>query len=275
MKKVNKAVWIILLILNMAILPIFGCGDDNHDEPAVIPPATGGEPQLGALLAILGAFVGELIHEWSQQGDECTDRDGDGYGDPASPLCLHSSFDCDDWNASVHPGASENCENGIDDDCDAHIDHDDSECEGSSSICEFDCLKRYWPEVYDCNEALRDCLITYGEEHEYRCYDERDDCGIAINNKYYPCLEACPCWPSYDACLDTCHDADCYRQCRAYYGACLGVDYEEIHTCSRECAEGYDCFDCLDYCDDHWPDCVNCYCDCLNEQDACTIGCVP
>ena len=38
--------------------------------------------------------------------------------------------DCKDWYASVHPGRSEVCGNGLDDDCDGDADWDDIECEG-------------------------------------------------------------------------------------------------------------------------------------------------
>lgn len=61
------------------------------------------------------------------------DADGDGYGDAAFPLpsCVvlsgyvANSDDCDDANASVHPGATETC-NAIDDDCDGSTDPSDS-----------------------------------------------------------------------------------------------------------------------------------------------------
>ncbi len=57
------------------------------------------------------------------------DADGDGYGDPESPVLSCSepagyvvnALDCDDTNASVYPGATEIC-NGIDDNCDGEID---------------------------------------------------------------------------------------------------------------------------------------------------------
>jgi hypothetical protein len=59
------------------------------------------------------------------------DNDGDGHGDPlrvrwaCAPDAGESTsgFDCDDTNASVAPGAAEQC-NGIDDDCDGVIDED-------------------------------------------------------------------------------------------------------------------------------------------------------
>jgi len=49
--------------------------------------------------------------------DECTDRDGDGYGSPASRVCPHTELDCDDTDPDVHPGRKEIEDNGIDDDC--------------------------------------------------------------------------------------------------------------------------------------------------------------
>jgi hypothetical protein len=48
----------------------------------------------------------------------CTDSDGDGYaieGGACGPV------DCDDGDASIHPGVSELC-NGVDDDCDGFVD---------------------------------------------------------------------------------------------------------------------------------------------------------
>ena len=59
------------------------------------------------------------------------DADGDGYGDPDRSLsaCLAPSgavaddTDCDDGDASVHPGATESC-NELDDDCDGEVDED-------------------------------------------------------------------------------------------------------------------------------------------------------
>lgn len=63
-----------------------------------------------------------------------TDGDGDGYGD--GPAC--ATLDCDDNNASIHPGATELC-NNVNDDCDASIDEGwDIDADGWTT-CEDDC----------------------------------------------------------------------------------------------------------------------------------------
>ncbi len=59
----------------------------------------------------------------------CEDGDGDGYGDPGSSQCEHTQTDCDDGDPEVHPGATELCDDGVDNDCDGQTDLDDSQCE--------------------------------------------------------------------------------------------------------------------------------------------------
>jgi hypothetical protein len=58
------------------------------------------------------------------------DADGDGYGDPSSPVVtcdppsgwVTDGTDCDDQDADIHPGAEEICADHLDNDCDGFAD---------------------------------------------------------------------------------------------------------------------------------------------------------
>lgn len=70
-----------------------------------------------------GAFAAyySKVATWLGPGTSCTDNDGDGY-------CT-SEGDCNDNNAAVHPGASEVCGDGLDNDCDGLTDSSDPSCQ--------------------------------------------------------------------------------------------------------------------------------------------------
>jgi hypothetical protein len=92
------------------------------------------------------------------------DADEDGFGDVATEALecaapvgfVANADDCDDADASVHPDATENCDNTVDDDCDGlapdTIDHDD---DGSySDVC---------PGGTDCDESDPDVHLGGAE----------------------------------------------------------------------------------------------------------------
>ena len=67
----------------------------------------------------------------------CYDADKDGFGNPGGP-CLTATEkplgyadnddDCNDNDKDIHPGASEICDDGIDNDCDGKVDSQDEDC---------------------------------------------------------------------------------------------------------------------------------------------------
>jgi len=60
-----------------------------------------------------------------QQPPPCTDADGDGYYLEAT---CGTPADCNDNDATVHPGAPEICNDGKDNDCDGLVDCADPDC---------------------------------------------------------------------------------------------------------------------------------------------------
>ena len=73
------------------------------------------------------------------------DTDGDGYGDTPVTDCkqptgtVPEGGDCDDADASVHPGADEVCDDEIDNDCDGLVDSEDDGCIPTKFIWEGGC----------------------------------------------------------------------------------------------------------------------------------------
>jgi len=85
----------------------------------------------------------------------CTDKDGDGYaidGGNCGPI------DCNDLDLAVQPGATENCIDGLDNDCDGLIDCVDGDCSGDIA-CEGICIPEASQEKgKKCSDGLdNDC----------------------------------------------------------------------------------------------------------------------
>lgn len=101
-----------------------------------------GITQIEAIYEVDSDTAGELdvIEVFSLgQSVSCIDADGDGYGTGAG--CLGP--DCNDGNNAIHPGATEVCTDGVDNDCDVATDCADSNCTGNpactvcgNAICE-------------------------------------------------------------------------------------------------------------------------------------------
>ncbi len=84
------------------------------------------------------------------------DNDGDGYGNPSSPITTYvdtppsgyvtDDTDCNDGNSNIHPGATDVCENGIDEDCSGS----DAPC-GVGDGCDCQWEWHHGKKVWDCN----------------------------------------------------------------------------------------------------------------------------
>jgi hypothetical protein len=134
------------------------------------------------------------------------DRDDDTYADGSC-----GGPDCDDGDASVHPGARERCTGGRDEDCDGAFDCSDLDCEADPACvgCDPEQCESGADEdcdgLVDCDDT--DCVCCTAREE--RCADARDDdCDGDVD-----CLDAdCAAVPT--CCLatpETCNgrDDDC------------------------------------------------------------------
>ena len=91
-------------------------------------------PNRGVRVTEICDHVGDLLPPCAGCVAECIDEDGDGYGNPSTPLCDYPDEDCDDSNSNVNPGATEgpdgdpNCSDTLDNDCDGDADINDIGC---------------------------------------------------------------------------------------------------------------------------------------------------
>jgi hypothetical protein len=78
----------------------------------------------GLLKLILLIFSAAMMGTTAGFAADCVDNDGDGYAVCAGNCTLPSDKmcgDCDDSNPDIHPGATENCGDGIDKNCDGEV----------------------------------------------------------------------------------------------------------------------------------------------------------
>ncbi len=124
------------------------------------------------------------------------DADGDRYGDPNSPVedcteptgAVAQAGDCDDGDASTHPGAAEACD-GVDNDCDGVVDEDllevwyldgDGDGYGGGGDTETGCTAPvgYVDNIDDCDDT--DAAIHPGAAEI--CNGADDDCDGAVDD---------------------------------------------------------------------------------------------
>ncbi|MCP4352976.1 MAG: hypothetical protein GY795_46590 [Desulfobacterales bacterium] len=183
------------------------------------------------------------------------DADKDGY--------TEEQGDCNDNNGTVHPGASENCNDNKDNDCDGNYDCADSECAGhySCRVCTDHDYDGYYAEsgcgeFADCNDYDK---TVYPGATEI-CNDNKDnDCNVKSDCDDAACTNSQECRVCTDRDSDGYYaETDCgtIQDCNDYD---IDVYPEAPEICNdnkdNDCDEKTDCDDsgCIED-----PVCVTC-----------------
>jgi hypothetical protein len=101
------------------------------------------------------------------------DQDGDGYvpDNECGFTGTNGMGDCNDQNENIHPGAEEDCDDGIDNNCNGDVDENDSDCAVSDT--DGDGIPDY---LDNCpNKPNPDQADTYGSSAGDACEDTDND----------------------------------------------------------------------------------------------------
>lgn len=190
------------------------------------------------------------------------DRDRDGF---LAPSC--GGVDCNDFEATINPGASEVCGDLQDNDCDGRLDCADSECASSPGcgVCTGDprLMERCDNGVDDNADCLTDCEDPGCFGHPFcgggceprpeDCFNGRDDdCNGLIDCEDFSCREFPECFecrPGPEDCFNGLDDDcdgifDCDEpECRDVCAMCTPRPEECFNGRDDDCDRRVDCDD--------------------------------
>jgi len=165
----------------------------------------------------------------------CNDSDGDGYGNPVDSSCRYSAEDCDDTDASINPGAEEDCTDNIDNNCNGKIDEADPDAVGCPIDCtdndgDFYSLEGGQCGSVDCNDA--EPLVNPGVSED--CTDGIDnDCDDQTDCNDSACSGDPACVA--ESCADYTDRGSCKADSRCNWSGKLKECFEPVVYTQSEC----------------------------------------
>ena len=174
-------------------------------------------------------------HSPSPPPSPCTDSDGDGYGNPGDSSCRFNAEDCDDTDASINPGAEEDCTDNIDNNCNGKIDEADPDAVGCPIDCtdndgDFYSLEGGQCGSVDCNDA--EPLVNPGVSED--CTDGIDnDCDDQTDCNDSACSGDPACVA--ESCADYTDRGSCKADSRCNWSGKLKECFEPVVYTQSEC----------------------------------------